>query len=179
MPHTPRPEAPTAIRVTAALIAAAFLGAGIAWGALATLNMWAPDEYRLHAEWRDIIPGAIAVWMLLVAFQFGRGAVVPRELPLGIDQRARRVSVGRFGVHLLTAALLGFMGFVLWNMSGTYADYIRYDAQGITAGFGDPMWEWMRPVQRYSGFALILVGGVALVRRTRQFLAGRRDDAAT
>jgi hypothetical protein len=43
---------------------------------------------------------------------------------------------------------------------------------------GDPMWEWMRPVQRYSGFALILVAGVALTRRTRQFVSGRRGDAA-
>jgi hypothetical protein len=135
--------------------------------------MWAPDEFRLHAELRDFIPGAIALWMLLIAFQFARGAIVPGELPLGVHQRVRPISVPRFGVHILTAVLIGFMGFVLWSLSGSYADYFRYDIQGKVTGLGDPMWDWMRPVQRYCGFALMLVGCVALVRRTRQFLLGR------
>jgi hypothetical protein len=172
------PQAPAAVRVTAALIAVAFCSAGVAWGAMATMGWWAPLEFRLRAEWRDLIPGAIALWMVLVAFQFALGAIQPNELPLGVGQRARPVSVATFGLHLFTAALIGFMGFVLVTMSQSSADYFIYDVDGRRVGHGNPMWEWMRPVQRYSGFALILVAGLALVRRTRQFLAGRRTAAA-
>jgi hypothetical protein len=176
MPLTSRPDALTGARVTAAFSAVAFLGAGISWGSLATMRMWASEEFRLHAEWRDLIPGAIALWMLLIAFQFARGAIAPGELPLGVGKRALPVPVGQFGLHLVTAALLGFMGFVLLSAAGTYADYVIHDLEGRPSGFDDPMWDWMRPVQRYSGVALILVACLALVRRTRQFLAGRNSE---
>lgn len=175
MPHTRQAEAPALTRVTAACVAVAFCCAGVAWAASATTGLWAPDEFRLRAELRDVIPGAIALWMFLIAFQFARGAIVPGELPLGVGQRPRPVPVARFGIHLITATLIGFMGFVLLSMSWTYVDYFVYDAQGQRTGLADPTWKWMQPMQRYSGIALMLVGCLALVRRTRQFLSGRRE----
>ena len=138
------------------------------------MGLWAPWEFRLNPEWRDVIPGAIAVCMLMIAFQFARGAMVPSALPWGFAKRGRPTSVTRFGVHLLMATLLGFMGFVLWTWSAEYADYARFDPRGRVVGMGNPMWEWVRPVQRYSGLALMLIGGIAVATRTRQFLQGRQ-----
>jgi hypothetical protein len=161
--------------VTAAVIAVVFLTASVAWASMATMGFWAPSRFRLHPEWHDVIPGVIAVVLLLIALQFIHGVFAPDQLPWGVAKRPRTVSVTRFGVHLITALLIGFLGFLLWSASTPTSDFMTYDYRGRTAGFDDPRRDWMAPLQRYSGLALILVGCFTLATRTRQFMIGRHD----
>jgi hypothetical protein len=162
------------VRAASAFCALAFSGAGIAWGAMATIGMWASPEFRLRPEPRDVIPAAISLLMLLLAVQFGKGALEPSTLPMGVGKQPRPVLPSRFAVHLLIAALLGFIGFMLWTWSASYGTYPVFDLEGRAVGSGDPLWEWARLVQRASGLALILIALFAAATRTRQFVMGAK-----
>lgn len=173
MTSAPPPKtAPT--RAMAAFCAVVFVSAAVAWGSHATLGFWAPTIYRIRSDPRDVIPGVIAAALLLIAFQFARGAIVPDYLPWGVGKRPRTITFARLGVHALTAILLAFMGFVLWTMVEAHPDYPVFDGRGRVTGHADPMMPWMAPLQLFSGLSMIVLGCFALITGAKQFLSSRR-----